>query len=74
MKTPVPEKPITSEPSDEAGSLPHERDQGQGTDPTSGIQPGTRDVIRQAQRDIESGQEDTDMHDQRSLEKTQRKA
>jgi hypothetical protein len=49
-------------------SLPHERDQTGNKGETSGVQPGNRNIIRQAHDDIESGQQDTDMHDQRTLE------
>lgn len=47
--------------------LPHERDQSHdevGTEP--------REVIRQAQKDIESGQVDTDLHGMRGVEEAQR--
>ncbi len=51
-------------------SLPHERDQGQGKSEMQGVAPGSRNIIKQAHDDIESGQQDTDMHDQRTLENT----
>jgi hypothetical protein len=35
-----------------------------------GVAPGSRNIIKQAHDDIESGQQDTDMHDQRTLENT----
>ena len=74
MKPTPPAQAVPTDLPDQQGGLPHERDQDRGTDPNSGVQSGTRDIIRQAHDDIESGQEDTDMHDQRSLEKKQREA
>jgi hypothetical protein len=34
--------------------------------------PGSRDIIQQAHDDIESGQQDTDLHNQPGLEKPKR--
>ena len=48
-------------------SLPHERDQTGDKGENQGVQPGSRNIIRQAHDDIESGQQDTDMHNQRTL-------
>jgi hypothetical protein len=49
-------------------SLPHERDQTGNKGENKGVQPGSRNIIQQAHDDIESGQQDTDMHNQRTLE------
>jgi hypothetical protein len=54
----------TSEP-----RLPHEHDES--SDSQVG---GPRGVMEQARRDIESGQQDTDMHGTRGLEKPERRA
>jgi len=48
--------------------LPHEHDES--SDSQAG---GPREVIEQARRDIESGQQDTDRHGARGLEKPERR-
>jgi hypothetical protein len=74
MKSPTPATATHTGQSGQQSSLPHERDQSGGSEQNAGVQPGSRDIIQKAHDDIENGQEDTDMHDQRTIEKTQRKA
>lgn len=68
MTSPTRSSPTDSKHEGPDPSLPHERDQNGNQGENKGVQPGSRNIIQQAHDDIASGQQDTDMHDQRTLE------